>query len=145
MALTKAGDPGDWQMLGENENAHVIGFALANEDGVTIPGLTAEISHLRGPRVKMHRSKASLFLREIGQPLKRVIQIDLKSPLPKGGEKAEDWPHEHIGQQRNVFPKGSSEATMCLEEIVEYFQRRANIKLTTPIDTNIDGLEFSLK
>lgn len=79
----KFGTPGEWVQQGENPFWHCISFALADKTRVTIPGLFVEISHLTGKKVKFEKNKATLFLREPGQPLRRVIQIDVKKTSSK--------------------------------------------------------------
>lgn len=141
----KFGTPGEWVQQGENPFWHCISFALADKTRVTIPGLFVEISHLTGKKVKFEKNKATLFLREPGQPLRRVVQIDVKKPLPKGGERAEDWPHEHFGQSRIPFTKELAQSLINLNVTVKYFLDRSNIQLDESIDVDFKKLEYELK
>lgn len=103
-------------------------FVVADENGVTIPGLTVEFDFRRGLIVADCKFSFTIFSQR-GLKRCRVYQIEVMPPERRGhnGESGGIYgPHQHFGERAAVLdPVGLG----CLdhEQWLREFLRRANI------------------
>lgn len=114
-----------------------LAVGLTTEDGVYKRSLTIEL--ICQQTLKPHRInfKFSLFRTEYGR-MQRVYQLDTTS-TPICAEGGHNWPHQHIGQDRENF---SSSYPVNFEDSVAYFCNATNVKFEEPIES---PFEFKLR
>lgn len=129
----------------EPATEYSCGCGLSDEYGVAHKGLRVLFQVLESKKIELTRTKGTLFLRDQNTKVeKRVVQIEVRTPLDKGGFNADDWPHLHYGRQVIKFGRDEGRADMTPEETVRYFTKKANIQFDPEVNCDFSEAGFKL-
>ena len=108
---------------------------VTDEDGETIPGLWCKGVVTIGRRVVIERLTLMLLKHaNDDSDSGRVVQLDVKVPLPKHGPTDQNWPHVHIGTSvENLLLLNVKKFKIDLREMVKLFEQKSGIEFRPPI------------
>lgn len=152
-ATLKYCDPGEWRYesdgKGKKRNLNIpqqytkkfFGH-LTEENGVSQPGLMVNGVHSKCPRIRSERFSLTYKKMPVdGYPEKRIVQIDVKLPLPKAGDSDLNWPHIHYGQKAENLEVYSNRE-IDIVATVRKFEETSNIRFEPSLT---DDDDFELK
>lgn len=144
-------NPGEWKFRPAKGNkSKRLGNSITKEfnsilfgaDNITIPGLNVVGLHTKCPRIRVEKLTLTynkLRSKEIDQ--QRIVQVEVKLPLPEEGQKSLNWPHVHYGSVSRNLNIEKTIAKVDVSETAEIFERSANIEFRPEL-TDCDNFEL---
>lgn len=114
---------------------------VTDADGIVSPGLKVAAHHTRCPRVALEKTVFTLFKMEETGAQSRVVQVEAGFPLPKIGPSSLDWPHVHVGRNRDDLPMAANDPPFTLKRVAAEFEQRANVEFK-PAISDLDDFEL---
>jgi hypothetical protein len=139
IALGKTAPVANWTALSSGRiESWIMATGVIVGDGFFKRALTIELICKRSQKPFRDMFMFCLFRTEHGTP-RRAYQLDTTN-VPVCDHPGHDWPHEHIGADRIVFPEKSFPSTF--EESLEHFCQAVNIQFDEPVES---PFEFRLR